>query len=126
MRAVVAAVVVAVVTAPARADDRPSAAPLAELDRRAARGAFDAAAVGTDVFNKGNPEGCYWLYRGALVGLLPLLDHRPELVESIRKRLKESEDQKTAGDAAHVLRSALDDIQALIRKPATAPPPASK
>ena len=68
---------------PAARADEPRPLDRAELDRRAWKVANDAVAVGADLYNRGNHEGCYRLYQGAVIALLPQLDHRPKLAELV-------------------------------------------
>src|SRR5262249_18508571 len=102
---------------PARADDKPldKSAPLerAELDKRAARVAYEAAVTGTEIFNKGDHAGCFRLYQGTLQALMPMLDHRPQLATSVAEKLAKAKTMRPA-DGAFVLREALD---AIIGKP---------
>src|SRR5262245_56655391 len=73
---------------PKPADPRPADSKPTErtaADRRAAKGAVDAIGVGSDLYNRGNHEGCYRVYQGAVVALLPGLDHRPKLAEVVKE-----------------------------------------
>lgn len=91
-----------------RAQDKPLER--ADLDKRVVGAVYDAALKGTDIFNKGNYEGCYRLYEGTLMALAPLLDHRPKLQGTVKERLKRAASMKAA-DGAFELRTALDEIQ---------------
>ena len=103
----------------ARAEERPGGKPpekpadaldRAELDRRVARAAHDAAAVGTQLFNAGSHDGCFRYYQGTLAALQPLLDHRPKLAAVVRDRLDKARDLKPV-EGSFVLREALDAVQ---------------
>jgi hemoglobin len=91
-----------------RADDKPLDP--AGLDKRAAKAAYDAAILGTELFNKGNHEGCFRLYQGTLMGLQPLLESRPKLAELVGEQLDKAKDMKPA-EGAFELRKALDAVQ---------------
>jgi hemoglobin len=91
-----------------RADDKPLER--ADLDKRIVNVVYQAALQGTDIFNKGNYEGCYRLYQGTLMALQPLLDHRPKLQGMIEARLAKAKILKPT-EGAFVLREALDEIQ---------------
>ena len=91
-----------------RAQDKPLERP--DLDKRVVTAAYETAVMGTDIFNKGNHEGCFRLYQGTLLGLAPLLDHRPKLQATVKMRLERAAKMKAA-DAAFELRTALDEIQ---------------
>jgi hemoglobin len=90
-----------------RADDRPLER--AELDKRAAMVAYQAALAGTPMFNSGDHDGCARLYQGTLQALLPMLDHKPKLAATIAEKL-ESAKTLRSGAAATVMREALDEV----------------
>jgi hemoglobin len=87
------------------------AAPLdrAELDRRAARAAYDTAKLGSDLW-AANQEATLRLYQGSLMALQPMLDHRPKLAAYVKECLELAETM-TAVKGAFILRDALDAIQ---------------
>lgn len=90
-----------------------------EQDKKAAIAAYEAAVIGTDIFNKDkNYEGCYRLYQGVLLGLLPAIDHHQSLAAAVRGRLNKAR-SLTPGEAAGVLREALEEVQELgrVKKP---------
>jgi hemoglobin len=91
-----------------RADEKPL--DRADLDKRVVNAAYDAALLGTEIFNKGNYEGCYRLYQGTLMALVPLLDHRPTLREKTKLRLEQAAKFPKPADGAFDLRRGLDDI----------------
>ena len=100
-------------------DKDPVAAARADLDKKAAIAAYEAAVIGTDIFNKDkNYEGCYRLYQGTLKGLLPAIDHHPLLASSVRAKLGKAQSM-SPGEGAGVLREALDEVQELgrVKKP---------
>jgi hemoglobin len=94
----------------ARADDA-TLADRTDADKRAAKGAIDAVGIGPDLYNKGNHEGCYRLYQGALIALLPNLDHRPKLAALVKDRLDRAKAMRPT-DGAFTLREALDAVLA--------------
>jgi hemoglobin len=98
----------AVGTTALRADDKPIER--ADLDKRIVNVVYQAALQGTEIFNKGNYEGCYRLYQGTLMALYPLLDHRPKLQEAVGGKLAKAKILKPT-EGAFVLREALDEIQ---------------
>jgi hemoglobin len=89
----------------ARADDP------ADADKRVAKGALDAVRLGPDLYNRGNHEGCYRLYQGAVIALLPQLDHRPKLAALVKDRLEKSKAMRPT-EGAFALREALDAVLA--------------
>ena len=71
--------------------DSKAVIPLGELDIRLAFRAYETSKLGTELFNKGKIEACYWLYRGTLMAFVPLLEHRPKLQLLVVEKLKEAE-----------------------------------
>lgn len=108
VRLLSAAVLALAVGTAVRADDRPIER--AEIDKRVVKVVYDAALLGTDLFNKGSHEGCFRLYHGTLLAVHPMLDHRPKLAMSVRDKLEKAKTMK-AIDGAFILREALDEIQ---------------
>jgi hemoglobin len=92
----------------ARAEEK--ALDRADLDKRLVNAVFDTELLGTEIFNKGGHAECYRLYQGALMGLVPMLDHRAKLQTIVKMRLERSAKMKPA-DAAYELRTALDEIR---------------
>jgi hypothetical protein len=101
--------------ATANGQDKPISPPSAfdqtEMLKRVVKSCYDAAAQGTEIYNKGNYEGCYRLYQGTLIAVQPLLsDRSAKLAASVKERL-DSAKNMPAELAAHELRKALDEIQ---------------
>lgn len=103
-----------------RADEKSTALDRTELDKRIVAVVYEAAVAGTDMFNppKNNYEGCVGLYRGTLMAVIPMLDHRPKLQAAAKKRVERSTQMGRPWDAALELRTALDEIQNEIAPPA--------
>jgi hemoglobin len=91
-----------------RADDKPIER--LDIDKRVVNAVYEVALKGTDIFNKGKHEECFGLYQGLLIGLQPLLDHRPNLQKSVKEKMDKARGLKPA-EGAFVLRDALDEIQ---------------
>jgi len=98
----------AAVSAIARADDRPLER--GEVDRRVVWALYETTVLGTEIFNKGKHDECTRLYQGALIGIQPLLDHRPRLKESVKEKVDRAKSLKPV-EAAFLLREAIDEIQ---------------
>ncbi len=94
----------------------PAADPLSrtDLDKRMSKLVFETVTSGVELYNAGNYEGCYRLYQGTLSAIVPLLDHKPKLAESVASQLAKAK-KETATDGAFTLRTALDEIQNDIR-----------
>lgn len=105
-----AVVLVLACGATVRAAEGPRPLDRTELDRRVVRIVYEAALLGTDVFNDKKHDECYRLYQGTLLAVVPLLDHRPKLVASVKDKLDKAKGMKAA-EGAFVLRDALDEIQ---------------
>lgn len=93
----------------AAADDGPVTR--VELDKRIARVAHDGALLGSQLYNKGNHEGCLRLYQGTLLALHPLLDHHPKLAEFVKNRLAAAA-ALDAVKGSYALREGLDAVLA--------------
>lgn len=108
---------------PAKADAKPAFPALdrADLDRRLAHIAHDAALAGSELWKAEKYAECLRLYQGTLLAVEPLLDHRPKLAAFVKDKLDKGAGLKPT-DGAFVLREALDAVQA---ETATAllPPP---
>lgn len=81
-----------------------------EMDKQAKKVAFDVVALGADLFNAGNPEGCYRLYQGALMALQPMVAHRADLAKTIQDRIARANALRNPPDRAFALREALDAV----------------
>ncbi len=90
--------------------------PRAEIDRHVVQVLYQVAEIGTEVYNRGNFEGCYRLYEGSLLGVEPFLGHRPRLQQLIRDKLRQASRQSPE-DAAHQLREAIDAVILTIAPP---------
>ncbi|HJZ55041.1 MAG TPA: hypothetical protein VKE74_08780, partial [Gemmataceae bacterium] len=91
--------------------DEPKLLNRTEMDRRAGKVALDTVSMGVDLFNRGNHEGCYRLYQGALLAILPNLDHRPKLAGLVKEKLDRAKAMRPA-EGAFVLREAIDAVLA--------------
>lgn len=91
-----------------RADDKPISP--ADLDKKANKAAYDAADMGTKIYNAGDQTGCLKLYEGTLMTLAAVLDHRPELVKLIKDQMAVADKATTTKDKAFALRKALDGV----------------
>jgi len=106
-RSVIAVPLVLLLTSAVLAEDKPL--DRAEIDKRAAKVAYEAALAGTEIFNGGDHVGCARLYQGTLQALLPMLDHRPKLAALIADKLSGAKSMRPA-EAATALREALDAV----------------
>lgn len=93
------------------ADDKSGPLDRKTLDQRIYSNLRDVINTGADLFNAGDHAGCYYMFRGSLMSLRPLLDHRPELQTSIDAAVAESSRMPSMGQRAWRLRYALDNIR---------------
>lgn len=114
-RITLAALALVAAGAVARSDDKP--VERSDLDKKIVGAVYESALLGTDIFNKGNHEGCYRLYEGTLMALVPMLDHRAVLQGKAKMRLERAAKMVKPADAAFELRTALDEIQNEIAPP---------
>jgi hemoglobin len=93
-----------------KAQEKPPSLERIILDQRIVKVVYDTALLGTEIYNKGDHEGCYRLYQGSLMALQAVLDHRPKLSVMVRDRLSKAAKLKVE-EAAFELRAGLDEIQ---------------
>jgi truncated hemoglobin YjbI len=113
-RSLRAIALLAALGAMARADDRPI--DRTEVDKRVVWSIYETALLGTDIFNQGKHDECFRLYQGVLTGIQPLLDHRPQLKDSVKQKLDRAKSLKGV-EGAFLLREAMDEIQNQIAPP---------
>jgi hemoglobin len=102
-----AILVVAAAGMTAAGADEPTQGEKLQADRKAARAAHKAAADGTILYNTGDHDGCYRVYRDTLVALGPTLAHRPKLAARVKEHLERAATMRPT-KGAFVLREALD------------------
>jgi hemoglobin len=115
-RIALAASLVVLASSLSRADDKPL--DRAEIDKRAAKVAYEAAVAGTEIYNGGNQAECMRLYQGTLQALLPMLDHRPKLTALIGDKMSSAKLMRPA-EAATAMREALDAVMGHAKAAAT-------
>jgi truncated hemoglobin YjbI len=99
----------------AHADDKARAAkplPRRVLDEAVYDSLRNIIDQGAPMYNMGDWNGCYRLWEGALLGIRPLLDHRPALQTAIDDALTNARQDPMLWHRAWVLRPALDKIRA--------------
>src|SRR5579872_3804029 len=83
-----------------RAQEKPPALERSELDKLIIKIVFDAASQGTEIYNKGNAEGCFRLYQGTLMAVQPLLkDYRQRLSISVKDKMERAKTMTTVDGA---------------------------
>jgi hypothetical protein len=55
----------------------------ADLEKRAVDVLRDVHNRGAELYNRGDPAGCYRMYEGALVAVRPFLSHRPAVMKTL-------------------------------------------
>jgi hemoglobin len=81
----------------------------AAQDYRIRVSAIQVITVGAETYNAGDHAGCYRIYQGAIVGLLPQLEYRPDLQKAVKAGL-DAATQRNMGERAFALRAVLDKI----------------
>jgi hemoglobin len=102
---------------PSRAADDKPAAGVAPSDQRLVSVLRDVINRGVDIFNppsmggRGDHNGCYRLFQGALMVARAELDQHPDLQKEIDAGLKDAERLATPGERAHALRRVIDNTR---------------
>jgi hemoglobin len=92
------------------ADAPPSKPDNSATDIKINQGVVSAITLGVELYNSGDPAGCYRVYQGALMALTPFLDTRPDLKNTVVSGLAQAESQPTAAQRATALRKVLDTL----------------
>jgi hemoglobin len=125
-----ACLVALVCVAPLCAGPVADAKPLerAALDQQIYKSLRDVINKGADLYNNGDPNGCYRLYEGAILAIQPLLEHRPDMQKAITTGVDRARRNPDLGRRAFVLREVIDQIRGEINPKKTEegpkPPPA--
>lgn len=82
-----------------------------EVDKRLSVIIFDTVSLGTDLYNHGNQEGCHRLYQGALMSMIPMLDHRPELKKMAMDKFDRARGMHGVSEKAFAMRELLDTLR---------------
>src|SRR5262245_27078900 len=77
--------------------------PRSESDARIVKSLADVIDLGAPLFNAGDSEGCFRLYQGSLLAVMPLLDHQPELQQRVQQQLNRTRSLRAAPDRAFAL-----------------------
>jgi hypothetical protein len=118
-----------VLTSGLSADDKPgSFADATKADQRLFDTLRDVINRGADLYNSGDPNGCYRLFQGALMVARPQFDHRPDLQKTIDAALEEAGRMSSMGARAFALHRVLNETRAKIdpKKPAEMKPVTKK
>jgi truncated hemoglobin YjbI len=93
------------------AQDRLLAEALKEMHNKAA-----------DVYNGGDPTGCYRVFQGGLYTARPLLSQRPELQQLIDQGLQAAERQPSVAGRARILHETIEALRSRLKQTAAAKP----
>jgi len=75
-----------------------------------------------DVYNGGDPAGCYRMFQGGLYLTRPLLANRPELQQLIDQGLQAAERQPSVAGRARSLHDTIEALRARLKQTAAAKP----
>jgi truncated hemoglobin YjbI len=76
-----------------------------------------------DVYNGGDPAGCYRMFQGGLYAARPLFASRPELQQLIDQGLQAAERQTSTAGRARSLHETIEALRSRLKQTATAKPP---
>jgi hemoglobin len=94
-----------------RADAPPKGGDRKAADTQVFNTLRDVVNQGADLYNSGDWSGCYRLYEGALLGIRPFLDHRPELQKAIADGITRARANPDLSRRAFDLRAVIDKIR---------------
>jgi hypothetical protein len=131
IRSLLAAATLAAAAASAQPPQPPT---LAELDKMAADALREAHNRGAELYNRGDPAGCFRMYEGALLTVRPFLAHRPAARKALDDGLAEVEKSPDGVKVqAFRLHEVIEQVRAELKKtepkpkaPPTANPPVAK
>src|SRR5437764_11754133 len=66
---------------------------------------------GAELYNAGQPAACATVYRDGLMGLGPLLEHRPALWRSIQDWVAQTDRDTSDSHRAFILRAIIDNVR---------------
>jgi hemoglobin len=96
-------------------DAQPPQSAQATGDQRLYEALRDVINRGADLYNGGDPNGCYRLFQGALMVARLQLDGHPDLQKSIDTGMADADRQFSLAARAHALRKVLDRVRAGIK-----------
>jgi hypothetical protein len=116
----------ALALAAAAAAQTPSAKPptAAELDKLAVDVLRDVHNRGAELYNRGDPAGCYRMYEGALLTVRPFLAHRPAVQKLIDDGITEVAGKAAEGPKVQAFRlhEVIEQVRAELKKADTPKP----
>jgi hemoglobin len=116
IRWVAAAVLVAAAPFARAGEKNGSAIPHKELEARVLKSLGETINLGAAAYNRGEQEACYRLYQGALINVMPLLEHRAALQAAVKKKMQQAMATRGVSDRAFALREVIDEVRAALHK----------
>jgi len=95
------------------ADD--PAVPRAVLDKQIIDSLRDIHNRGADLYNNGDPGGCYRLLEGMLLGVRPLIGHRPDIQKLIDDGLTEADNHPSIPKRAYILHELVVKVRGVLK-----------
>ncbi len=86
-----------------------------DIDQHLYTSLRDVINKGRDYYNAGNPAACYYMFHGALTVAAPMLEHRPELLKTVRDGLADADANPDVRQKAWILRGVMDKVRAEVR-----------
>jgi len=101
--------------------------PRLALEKQIGEALRDIHNRGAELYNAGDPVGCYRLFQGVLLSYRPLLNHRPEVAKMIENGLIEAEKNPSLPRRAFMLHELIVNLRDTMKSPekekvAVAPP----
>jgi truncated hemoglobin YjbI len=75
-----------------------------------------------DLYNGGDPNGCYRMFQGGLITVRPLLAHRPDLQQLIDQGLQAADRQAAIALRARGLHDTIETVRTKLKPPAASKP----
>jgi truncated hemoglobin YjbI len=101
----------------------------AALDKLLCDALKDMHNKAADLYNAGDPNGCYHVFRGGLLTARPLLAHRPDVQQLIDQGMQAADQQASVPHRARQLHDTIEAVRTRLKPPARPadppPPPAS-
>jgi hypothetical protein len=92
--------------------------PAPEVDKLADEVLKDVHNRGAELYNRGDPAGCYRMYQGALLAIRPFLTHRPEARKILDNGLTEVAKSSDPKVQAFRLHQIIEQVRAGLKKSA--------
>src|SRR5688572_16014232 len=97
--------------------------PTAALDRMLYDALKDMHNRAADLYNAGDPNGCYRMFQGGLLMAKPLLAHRPDVQQLIDQGMQNADRDPSIPRRAQLLHKTIEEVRSRVKPPAAVKPP---